>query len=75
MKEITSLHVKPFHPENYSTIYDYDSYLDYKSRYNKIFLDSKRLKKTYGTKSKSKFSIPRKVKHHTSEIQMKFNVS
>ena len=70
MKEITSLHVKPFHPENYSTIYDYDSYLDYNSRYNKIFLDSKRLKRMYGTKS----STLRKVKHHTSEIQLKFNI-
>ena len=73
MKEITSLHVKPFHPENYSTIYDYDSYLDYAARRNNIFLDHKRLKNTYGVKSKSKSSIPPKVKFHNPDIQILFS--
>ena len=80
MIETTSLHVIPFHPENYSRIYDYDSYIDQKSQYNHLFLDANKLIKTYGTQQKpsKKLQTPIKtimdypsIKYH--QMQFDFN--
>ena len=69
MREVTSLHLIPYHPENYKTIYDYDSFLDSNLHLNRIFVDRERLKNTYGVENMP--FISNEVKYPSIKNQMK----
>ncbi len=73
MREVTSLHVIPYHPENYKTIYVYDIFLDSNFHFNLIFIDCERLKNTYGIDPI--FSILNKEKYPSISKQIKFDFS